>query len=351
MSAVAVAGKYAVTMWNADNQQLLVALDARTGQTSWTTAIGPQYENSMGDGPRATPTIAGDIVYAYSGEGLLVAADLDSGELLWQVKAVDDSRAMPSDYGMSSSPLVVADRVIVHTGGSDSTVSAYDAKSGTRVWAAGSGPAGYSSPTLLEIDGVNQVVSFVGSGVLGLAPTDGKVLWSYPFKTPYDCNTATPIVVDGGIFISAGENHGCALLDVRKQGNNYKVAEKWKSVETKSVMRNEWQTSVLLDGFLYGFDNVGSAGPTTHLGCIRASTGERVWQESRFGKGNLTLADGKLWITTMDGELALAKASPDGYQELGRMKLFGKTRQSLSIAGGRGFIRDDNEVVCLKLAK
>ena len=351
MSAVAVAGQYAVTMWNTDDQQLLVALDAKTGETRWATPLAPPYENSMGDGPRATPTIVGDVVYAYTGEGVLVAAKLESGEVLWQTDPVRENRVMPSEYGMSSSPLVVGERVIVHAGGSDSTVSAYDAKSGTRVWAAGSGPAGYSSPTLLEVDGVSHVVCFVGAGVLGLSPSDGKVLWSYPFKTPYDCNTATPIMIDGGVFVSAGENHGCVLLDVRKQGDNYDVSERWKSVETKSVMRNEWQTSVVLDGYLYGFDNVGSAGPTTHLSCIQATTGERIWQEARFGKGNVTLADGKLWITTMEGELVLAKASAESYQELGRVKLFGKTRQSLSIAGGHGYIRDDTNVLCIRLAK
>ena len=114
-------------------------------------------------------------------------------------------------------------------------------------------------------------------------------------------------------------------------------------------MRNEWQTSVLVDGYLYGFDNVGAAGPTTHLTCIDADTGETVWRKTRFGKGNLVLADGKLWITTMDGELVLVKDSPAGYEELGRAKVFGRTRQSLSIADGLGYIRDNQEVVCIKL--
>ena len=114
-------------------------------------------------------------------------------------------------------------------------------------------------------------------------------------------------------------------------------------------MRNEWQTSVVVDGYLYGFDNVGAAGPVTHLSCIEATTGKPVWQEARFGKGNLVLADGKLWITTMKGELVLVKVTPEGYQELGRSRLFGETRQTMSIANGHGYIRDDREVLCIKL--
>ena len=117
----------------------------------------------------------------------------------------------------------------------------------------------------------------------------------------------------------------------------------------KSVLRNEWQTSALVDGHLYGFDNVGSAGPVTHLTCINAKTGQVVWRENRFGKGNLVAADGILWITTMEGEFVMAKASPEGYQELGRNKLFGKTRQAPSISNGRAFVRDDAEVICIKI--
>ena len=177
------------------------------------------------------------------------------------------------------------------------------------------------------------------------------MLWSYPFETPYDCNTATPVVIGNSVFISAGENHGCVLLDIQRQGSSYMVAPKWKSVDSKSVMRNEWQTSIVIDQYLYGFDNVGSAGPVTHFSCLDANTGERAWQETRFGKGNLTYADGKFWITTMQGELVLVKADPDRYQELGRLKLFGKTRQSLSIADGRGYIRDDQKIYCFDLRK
>ena len=151
------------------------------------------------------------------------------------------------------------------------------------------------------------------------------------------------------MFISAGENHGCVLIDVEKSGDQFTAKEHWASVDSKSVMRNEWQTSVLVDGYLYGFDNVGAAGPTTHLTCIEAKTGEKVWSKTRFGKGNLVLADGKLWITTMAGELVLVNVTPSGYEELGRAQLFGSTRQSLSIADGHGYIRDNKEVLCIKL--
>ncbi|MDG2222213.1 MAG: PQQ-like beta-propeller repeat protein [Rubripirellula sp.] len=351
MSAIAVAGRYAITTWNAGDQQWLVALDAKSGNTIWKTPIGSRYTNSMGDGPRATPAISEGQVFAYSGAGELFAADLKTGKVQWKSNSVRESKAKPSEYGMSSSPLVLDGRVIIYSGGAEGTIRAYDASSGEMAWSTGSGNAGYSSPTLLTVDGSKQLVCFTATGVHGIDPANGEELWNYSFKTPYDCNTATPITIDGGVFISSGENHGCVLLDVKRDNDEYQVTERWSSLEPKSVMRNEWQTSVVVGDYLYGFDNVGSAGPITHLSCVRAKTGEPVWSETRFGKANLTLADGKLWITTMKGELVLARVTPEGYEELGRRRLFGKTRQSLSIANGHGFIRDDREVICLKLSK
>jgi len=351
MSSVVTADGYAVTMWNNASDQVIAALDSDTGKTRWTTKLSSSYKNSMGDGPRATPAIMDGVIYAYTGEGILAAVKLETGEIIWRVNTVSDNQTIASEYGMSSSPLVWKNVVIVHTGGRGSAICAYDLKTGTQVWRAGSGAAGYSSPTLQTIDGQVQIVSFIAAGIVGVDPANGKVLWTYPFKTAYDCNTASPILIDGMIFCSAGENHGCVLLEITRQGTDYVVNEQWQSVDTKSVMRNEWQTSIAVDGYLYGFDNVGSAGPVTHFSCVNATTGDPVWQEVRFGKGNLTLADGKFWITTMQGELVLVNVNSQRYQEMGRVQLFGKTRQSLTIANGFGYIRDDQEIVCIDLRK
>ena len=349
MSAVAVADGLAITTWNDAGQQWLVALDAATGNETWKTPLGPAYENAMGNGPRATPTIAGERVFAFSGEGILVAVSRTDGTILWQVDAVGAAEAKPSDYGMASSPLVVAEQVIVHVGGESGAISAYGVADGKPVWKASAGSAGYSSPTLLEIDGAKQIVSVTGTEVVGLRPGSGKELWRFPFETDFGCNTATPIVVDGGVFVSAGENHGSVLIDLGRDGDRYAPQARWESLGPKSLMRNEWQTSIVVGDHLYGFDNVGAAGPVTHLVCLEAKTGREVWRKTRFGKGNMVWADGKLWITTFEGELVLARATPAGYEEIGRAELLGRTRQTLTIAGGRGYLRDDREVLCIGL--
>ena len=350
MSGISVSGNLAITMWNSDAGQVVAALDVKNGKQVWSTPpLAPNYENAMGDGPRATPTISGDHVYAYTGEGVLACLQLADGNVVWQQNVVANVNVKPAEYGMACSPLVVGDLVVTTAGGNDSAVVALDASTGETRWTAVDGAPGYSSPALLNIADEEQIVAFTGLGVSGIRPADGKVLWQYPFKTPYDCNTVTPIEVDGNVFISSGENHGCVMLKISKSADTYSAAEVWESMNVKSVLRNEWQTSALIDGHLYGFDNVGSAGPVTHLTCVNAQNGQTVWRENRFGKANLVAAGGVLWITTMKGEFVMAKATTDGYIELGRSKLFGKTRQAPSIANGRAYVRDDAEIVCIKI--
>lgn len=351
MSGLALRGDRAVTLIQKAKQQWLIALDAKSGKTLWESPLAPEYQNPMGNGPRATPTIAGDLVFAFTGEGILSAHRFADGKPLWSHHVVKELGGKEAEYGMACSPLVVGEQVIVTAGAPKGTLVAFEAKSGKQLWTAGSDPAGYSSPALLNVGGRSQLVAFTGSSALGVDPAKGTVLWRYPFKTNYECNIATPLEIKGQLFLSAGENHGSVLLDLKPDGDKFTLSEVWDSFGPKSFLRNEWQTSMLLDGHLYGMDNVGGAGPITHLTCIDAATGDRKWQQARFGKGNLIAADGKLWITTMAGELVLVRATPERYEELGRATILGSTRQALALSNGRLFLRDDKEIVCLDARK
>jgi outer membrane protein assembly factor BamB len=204
---------------------------------------------------------------------------------------------------------------------------------------------------LLDLAGRKQVVVFAGSEALGVDPATGDVLWTYPFETNFECNIITPITIDGRLFLSAGENHGSVLLSLEPKGKAYEVAEAWSSLGVKSVLRSEWQTPVLHEGYLYGMDNVGGAGPITHLTCIDAATGERAWQQLRFGKGNFILADGKLFISTMKGELVIVEANPKKFVELARATVLESTRQAPALANGLLYLRDDSEIVCIDVRK
>jgi len=349
MSGLAVTGGRLVTLVQNDGQQWLVCADAKTGKSLWQTVLAPEYKNPQGDGPRATPTITGDTVLAYTGEGILAAANLSDGKIRWSHNVVKESKGKVADYGMASSSLVVGDLAVVTVGAPKACIAAYQIKSGERAWTAGDDATGYSSPALLHVGGKAQIVVFTGSSALGLVPETGSILWRYPYETDYDCNIAAPLAVDGHVLISSGENHGSVLLKLAPQGNKFAAEEIWKSNGTSSVLRSEWQTPVLLDGYLYGLDNVGSAGPVTHLTCIKALTGERVWQQPRFGKSNLIAADGKLYFSTMAGEVVMVRATPKGLEELGRRQILGATRQAPSLANGLLYLRDDREIVCLDI--
>lgn len=349
MSGLAISGGTLVTLVQKSGKQFVLALDAKTGALKWETPVAPAYTNTMGNGPRATPTVAGDQIFAFTGEGILVALEFKTGKLLWSQNVVKQLGGKEADYGMACSPIVVEDIVIVTAGAPNSTVAAFDTKTGETAWTVGNDPAGYSSPALLEIAGRKQLVTYTGSSVLGIAPDTGSLLWRYPYKTDYDCNIATPLAVGGNVFISSGENHGCALLSLKPNGDKFDVTETWVSQGSKSVLRNEWQTSMLLDGYLYGFDNGGSAGPITHLTCIEAATGDRQWQQIRFGKGNGIAADGKLLISTMKGEFVLVRANPKEFEEIGRATVIGETRQAPALADGLLYLRDNDEILCLDI--
>jgi len=351
MSGLAISRGRVLTMVQREGQQWLVALDAATGQPIWQTAVAPEFRNEMGNGPRATPTLAGERVLVYTGEGILAAVNFADGAVLWSHNLPKDHKGKPADYGMACSPLVVDERAIVQVGAPQAAVVAYDIPTGKLAWKAGSDLAGYSSPALLEVAGQKQLVAFTGGSVLGLSPQDGKVLWRHPYGTDFECNIATPVAVNGHVFVSSGENHGSVLLAVKPSGGSLAVEEMWSSQGAGSVLRSEWQTPVLLDGHLYGFDNVGSAGPVTHLTCVEAATGKRAWQQLRFGKGNLIAADGKLFISTMKGELVIVRATPEKFEELGRGVVIGSTRQAPALAGGLLYLRDDKEIVCLDVRK
>ena len=343
MSGMAISGGKLMTLVQKDGKQWLLTLDAKTGKTLWETPLAPEYENQMGNGPRGTPAISGDQVFVYTGEGILIAASIKDGNILWKHHSVSELGGTPADYGMACSPLVVGSQVIVTPGAPGAAVVAYDAKSGKLAWKTGDDPAGYSSPALLKVGGKEQIVVFTGASAIGVQPGSGELLWRYPYETEFNCNIATPLAVDGRVFISCGENHGCVLLDVAGK----EPIAVWESQGTKSVFKNEWQTAIQLGGYLYGFDNVGSAGPVTHLACIEADTGTPVWQKARFGKGNLIAADGKLFLSTMKGELVVLSATPQGFEELGRKTVLGTTRQSPALSSGLLYLRDDKEIVCL----
>ena len=348
MSGIAVSEGRVFTMFQDDSNQYVVALNADDGKEVWRTPIAPLFRNAMGNGPRATPTVLGGRVFAFTGEGILAAFKASDGKQLWSVNIPKSLGGAPAEYGVSCSPIVVEDRVVVHTGSDAAAIAAFEASSGKVVWKSGEGKSGYSSPVLMTVARKEQLVTFTAAGATGLDPASGKSLWEFPFPTEYDCNIAGPVQIGpDSLLISAGENHGSVILEISVDGENFKAAETWSSPGRTSQLRSEWQTPVIHDGHLYGLDNGGSAGPITNLVCIRLSDRKTIWQKTRFGKSNLILADGKLFLTTMNGEVVIVEASPSSFNEMSRATIMETTRQAPALANGHLFVRDDREVICI----
>ena len=348
MSGVAVVSGAAFTMFQDDTSQCVVCLNAADGKELWRTPVAPMYENAMGHGPRATPTVADGHVFAFTGEGILTALKVDDGKQLWSVDVPKLLKGKPNEYGVSCSPLVTDGLVVVHSGTGSAAVAAFKVADGKLAWQAGKGNAGYSSPALMTLGGVPQIVSLTAAGAMGIEPATGKQLWSFPYPTEYDCNTATPVQLDDQhVLISAGENHGSVILALQAGQNGMTAESVWSSLGKDSQLRAEWQTPVIRDGYLYGLDNQGSAGPITNLVCVRLKDHKTMWQKNRFGKSNLILADGKLFLTTMEGEVVIVEASPKEFHELARATIMETTRQAPALANGHLFVRDDKDVICI----
>ena len=351
MSGVAVQNSTLVTLIQKGGKQYAIALDAKTGKTKWKTAVAPQYNNAMGNGPRAFPAINSGRAFVFTGQGILAAVDLKTGTLIWKQDTIKEFKGKVADYGMAASPLIIGNLVTIITGHANGmAIAAYDVSSGKLQWQANFPDSiGYSCPAFLELAGEKQLVIFTGTHLRGLS-TLGDPLWKYEYITPYDCNIVTPQLVDGDLFISSGEDHGAVRLKVTKSGTGYTIGEVWASQGRTSIMRNEWQTSIFSKGYLFGFDNIGGAGPITNLHCIDAKTGEISWKMPRFGKGNAIAADGKLFISMMDGNLIIANLNQKQYQELGREKITRGTRQAPTLSDGTLYLRDDESIYAIDVS-
>jgi outer membrane protein assembly factor BamB len=212
---------------------------------------------------------------------------------------------------------------------------------GAPVWKSLDDIQAYVSPMLVELAGRRQVVVVSSYRVVGLAPENGKLLWSHPWETDMGINVSQPIVVDKNrFFISSGYGKGAALVEVKGGGDSFTASTIW---ENKN-MKNKFNSSVLHNGYVYGLDE-------GILVCLDVNTGERKWKDGRYGYGQIILAGNHLIVTSDKGEVALVKASPDGYSEVARFAaLEGQTWNYPAIASGRLLVRNSNEMAAYDIS-
>ena len=336
-SGIAVSDGRLYTMFAPENDEFVVCLDASNGKEIWRFRTDSKFTNNHGDGPRSMPTVHGDVVFALGAKGKLYALDAHHGGRLWEHDLVKEFGSKIPRWGFATSPLVEANLLVVEVGGKDGkSVVAFDKKSGDVIWTSPTDAPGYSSPIAITSNGIRQIITFTSQGPVSVSPTDGQIYWKYNW--PRGINIATPVFIpESQIFISAAYDKGAVLVEMNSDSGAVTVDEVWKS----HVMKNHFNASVLHHNHLYGFDNA-------MLKCIEANTGAEQWVARGFGKGSLIYADGNLIVLGDAGRLALVEATPREYKEKGDVQLLhGKCWTAPSIAGGKLYVRNHEEMVCL----
>jgi outer membrane protein assembly factor BamB len=347
-SGFAVAGNAAVTMEQRGPDEAVVCYDRATGVERWAYAYPALFKDTTGNGPRATPTVADGEVYALGALGDLVCLDGASGAKKWAVNILADNQAKVVSWGMTGSPLVTDELVIVNAGvdpanNAGRAVAAYRRKDGQRVWAAGTHKAGYGSPQLATLAGRRQVLLFDAGGLAGFDLEAGRELWRHPWETYQDMNIAQPLLFDDDrVFLSSEVNNGCAMVRVTRKGGGYAAEVVWENRYLAARQVNP----VRVGNHIYGMGGV-----TGMLVCLEAETGRRRWRGKAYGQGQILAVAGTLLVQSEQGDLAVVPADPERFREAARMTVFPNRRtwNTPALAGRQLFLRNDEEMVCLEL--
>jgi outer membrane protein assembly factor BamB len=353
-SAFAVAGDLAITQEQRGAEELIVARDRNTGEPVWSHGNVVRFSEAMGgDGPRATPTIAGGKVYALGATGVLDCLDGSTGKPLWSHDTLKDSGESNLQWGKSCSPLVIAEPALVvvslGSGGDGGSLAAYDVKTGERKWTSGQDKASYASPLLATLAGKRQIVVVNDSNVEGYDLADGKILWTYEWQKAPAKASQPPVLPGDRLLLTGGYGLPGVLLHVKHDGDQWSAEEVWTT--KPGHMRTKFTTPVVRDHYAYGLDDGA-------LTCIDLDDGgKQVWQvgrpstPNRYGHGQVLLVEDLLLVQAESGEVVLAEASPKGFHKLGELPAFkSKTWNNPALAGGRLFVRNDQEAACYELA-
>lgn len=337
---------YLHTKVSGKEAELVQAFDAKTGNEVWKESYDkPAFTTLFGNGPRATPCVRDGLIYTFGITGVLACWEAKSGKPVWKTETLGDPKKDNLFFGLSASPLVVGDNVIVQGGGKGRQgLKAFDRKTGKPAWTAGKDPASYAAPVLLG----KNIVALTGENLISISPA-GEIRWQFPFKDKLNESSTTPIKV-GDLFIAASVTAGAVAVKESDKDGKPAVEQVWKNPSLTCY----FSTPVPGDkDHLYLVTGTISINPTVTLRCVETATGKEVWKKPNVGKYHaalLRLADGDLLMQDdSTGDLRLLAANAKEYQELARSKACGATWAHPAIADGKIYVRDAKELVCLSL--
>lgn len=331
------------------NAEALAAYDAGTGEEIWTkTYVRGDFNGLYGNGPRATPCVAGDKIYFYGATGFLTCCNTSDGKVVWQVDALTKFGAPNLRFGISSSPIVEGDKVLVEVGKGASIV-AFDRNNGMVLWESLKDPASYSSPVAFGAGKERQVVFVTQQGVVSLDPADGRLFWKYSLVDLLNESSTTPVQV-GDLLLASSVTFGSVGLRLQTKDGKPAAEQVWKN----GALTCYFSTPVPV-----GTDHIymvtGSIlPPQAKLSCVDAKTGKELWRKERVGKYHASLlraGDDRLLILDDAGNLILLDPNPKEYRELARSKVCGETWAHPALANGKLYLRDDKELICLAVGK
>jgi len=365
-SGPAIVGTTLYIMGNLDGQEHVLALDTTTGRRRWSRPFGPVEYVGYCPGPRATPTLDGDRLYAMGASGKLVCMDRHTGEIRWDISLIADLGAqvigkdyaesirdqlLPEDdpkaalrWGFSESVLIDGEKLLCTPGGPEATLAALDKRTGRPLWTSKfDARASYASMIKATIGGVAQYVQFTADGVVGVDARNGTFLWRYdaPAYTKYGgINISTPVHSKDRVFAASGYGVGGGLVRIEKTSEGFAAREVYFTKD----MKNHHGGLVLLKGYLYGASDPGI------LTCIEYQTGKVMWRSRKPGKCSLLYADGMLYCRDENGSLSLVRATPDRFELKGHFEQphqsGQKTWPHLVIANGQMYVRDQDVLLC-----
>jgi outer membrane protein assembly factor BamB len=329
------------------NEEIVEALNAKTGAPVWRYAYPTTYRDDFGfdEGPRAVPVVAGGVVYTFGAQSQLHAVGLADGKKRWSEDSATKYSVPKGFFGAAGSPLVEDGRVIANIGGRGAGIVAFDAATGKELWRATDDEASYSSPVSATIGGRKLVIFLTRAALTGLDPAKGTVVFRRPWRARQaaSVNAATPVVVGDLIFVSAEYGPGAGVL--RVEGSN--LVDVWTDLDT---LNNHYATVVQTGGVLYGFHGRQEFGQA--LRAVDLKTGKVRWSQEQFRAGSLLLAGTRLLIMREGGELVLADASPAAFKPLARAQVLpAVVRAFPALDNGILYVRNETTMVALDLRK
>lgn len=346
-SSITISQGRIFTMGDVNKDGFVFALDEATGKNLWKTRVSP----GQGDGPRCSPTVDGDRVYALSRQGILTCLNTSDGKVLWQVDYRKDfgGRIM-SSWDFSESPLIDGEKLLCTPGADEAAIVAMNKNTGEYIWkskVAGCGGAGYASIVTADVGGVRQYITLMGRGIVGVRASDGKQLWFYKKIANGTANIPTPIVRGDEVFCSTGYGTGSALLKLVPTSDG--------GVDAKEIyflpgntLQNHHGGMILLGDYIYGGHGHNNGLPF----CVHMETGKLVWGPQRgagTGSAAVVYADGHLYFRYQNGTIALVEATPEGYNLKSQFESpagMGTGWPHPVILHGKLYIRGNNQLLC-----